>query len=274
MGFDLVGWAELAPGTGTVGITAGLADQRYETLGDQIRIKRMAPVLNALWYAAATTPAEARLRATSRLQDLQFLKACDINDATFEAGLSYFGRTGILLRGGEMHTGLSVNATDEHNLILATLGPGAIYGLASPTHIIHGTSAQTWTAVTWTNLGTITWDQALPDGIYYIVGMKAGGYIASGFELGGVRCILDKSVWRPGVPIDQAEADKAGVMSSLGWAPTHHWGLHKDLLFHSKTMPTFEGLSTVALTSTVIELELVAADARDIGTLAPEGGTS
>ena len=83
-GFDIVVWCEATPGTGLVGVARALADQRYaETDGDNVRVKHVAPYLGALWYAATSTPAEARIRQTSRLQDLQFLKACDFDFQQF-----------------------------------------------------------------------------------------------------------------------------------------------------------------------------------------------
>lgn len=267
MGFDLVAFSEAAPSTGVVGIARALQDRRYpEPGGDEIRIKKEAPYLAGIWYAAESTPDNVRVRQTSRLQDLQFIQACDLNDPDFLMGYTNLMYNPILLRAVEAATCVEENATDEDVISLWALSPGKFPPPVPPTHIIKAESDQTLVANTWTQCTTLTYDQDLPDGIYYIVGMKVASYIASGFMLGGARLILDKTEFRPGVSIVQSEADKTARMSAYP-APYELWGLQKDLAFHSKSMPQLELCSPAALTDHILELAVVAAEEKNIGNL-------
>lgn len=235
MGFDLTAFSEAAPGTGLVGIARAAEDRRYpEPGGDQIRIKKGLHFLAGVAYAAESTPDNARFRQTSRLQDLQFLRACDLNDPDFLLGFNNFLKTPIRIRAGEAASCLNENATDEDTIILWMLSPGRFPDPVPPTHIVKAESDQTLTANSWTQCATLTYDQDLPDGLYYIVGMRVASYIASGFMLGGARLVLDKTDFRPGVPIMQSEADKTSRMSGYS-APYEKWGLQRDLIFHSKS---------------------------------------
>lgn len=270
MGFDIVGFCEAAPGTGIQGIARGLNDQRYtEPGGDQIRIKTEAAFLLGVYYAAESTPDNTRVRQESRNQDLQFIQATDLNNEDPLPGFSDYLKDPILLRAREAATCLSVNATDEDLIIAWLLGPGKFGPPVSPTHIIHAESDQTLTANTWTPCATLTYDQELPDGLYYIVGMKAASWITAA-DMGGLaRLILDKTTYRPGVPYALDEADKTSRFIAYP-APYEKWGLQKDLVFHSKSMPQLELLSPAAMTDHRIELAVVAADKADIGNLRPD----
>lgn len=259
MPFDVVAWSEAAPGTGTVGLTAGTGDTRYEFSGDYIRVKKEAPFLAGLFYAAETTPDNARIRQTSRIGavDLQFIQSVDLNDLDPLPGFSNFMDNPIRLRTGEWVQALSVNGNDEDTIIAAILASGAFprdRQYVSPTHIIHGESDQTLGVNAWTEC-TVAWDQTLPDGIYYIVGMKVGSFLSTS-GLAAARLILDMTNWRPGVIAAKDEADKTSRMSAMP-APYEQWGLHKDLKFSSKTMPRLEMLSVLANTDHRIELQLV-----------------
>ena len=265
MPFDVVAWSEAAPGTGTVGLTAALNDQRYESTGDTIRVKKEAPYLAGLFYAAETTPDNARLRQSSRTGavDLQFINSVDLNDLDPLPGFNDYLYNPIRLRSGEMLTALSVNGTDEDTIIAAFLASGAFpTKKVSPTHIIAGESDQTLTVNTWTE-ATVTWDQTLPDGVYYIVGMKVGSYVATS-GLPAARLILDTTNWRPGVIAAKDEADKTSRMSAMP-APYEHWGMHEELKFTSKTMPRLELMGIIANTDHRIQLELVAQDKANVG---------
>lgn len=263
---------EATPGTGLQGIARAVGDQRYtESTGDNIRVKHVAPYLGGLWYCAETTPAEARIRQESRLQDLQFLLGVDLNDPSLQGGFSNFLQMPILVRAGEYLTCLQVNGTDEDTLIGMLLTPNAWpeNRYVAPTHIIHGVDDLTQTALTWSMLPSITWDQDLPDGLYTIIGAKVGSYTAGTYMQCFFRIISDRFLWRPGGPCIQAEADKTVVAGAFSNQPYFNWGYQEALTFHSKSMPSFEVCGPGTNTDWVIELQLVAQDPNDIGNLTP-----
>lgn len=271
MGFDIVGFCEAAPGTGLQGILRGVNDRRYaETTGDDIRIKKEAAYLAGVLYTTESTPDNARIRQPSRLQDLQFIQACLTTGEDVSHGFNKYMKAPILLRARELATCLSVNATDEDALIAWILAPGKFPEPVAPTHILHAEADQTLTALSWTQCTTLTYDQDLPDGQYYIVGMKASSWVTGGAEMTTLaRLVLDETAYRPGVPCAQDENDKTTRLVNYP-APYDKWGLQKDLMFHSKSMPQLELLSLAAMTDHRIELEIVAKDPKTIGTLTPD----
>ncbi|RLG68659.1 MAG: hypothetical protein DRO11_08755 [Methanobacteriota archaeon] len=257
MPFDILAWSEAAPGTGTVGIAAPTTEG-YKVSGDGIKIQSKANLLLGLWYAAESTPGYALLEQPSLgVQYPRFLRSCDLNDPDFYAGFNDLLDRPLPLYPNEFLVAKSNNATDEDTLI----GVIVANGFWNPyrgkiDYRIRGYADQTLTANAWTDV-SMSWDYNLPDGRYAIVGMTYGAYIASGFMQGFARVKLTETMWRPGVPIIQAEGDKVQVMSSMGVAPYHKWALSREISFKSEAMPDFEVISPAQLTDHVVELELV-----------------
>ena len=257
--FDLIGWSEAAPGTGTVGITAPATEKYYTISGDSIKAKSRAAWLLGLLYAAESTPSNAKLAQPSLVNDYQFVRAMDLNDADPALGFSDHRGRPLALMPDEFITTYSVNGTDEDTIIGALLGSGrittAMIEQVTPTHKIRGSADQTLTANAWTGV-SMTWDQTLPKGRYAIVGMLYGAYIASGYMTALARLNIPESIWKPGVPIHQAEGDKVSLMSVVQ-CPWEKWPVYKEFEIEHDNMPTFEVLSPAALTDHAVELELV-----------------
>lgn len=262
MPFDMIGWAEAAPGTGTVYLTAALLDTLYSFVNDDIFLKGDATKLLGVFYAAESTPNNARLRQPSAQIDHQFIKAVDSNLTPaghvdpIQGWTHLFNRPIQLF--SEKCNALSVNATDEDTLIAILLGTqkitqGMIDGV-NVTHIIRGVSDTTVTALSWSPT-PITWDQDLPKGRYAIVGMRAGSYVAT--EMCGVMRLLipGQTDWRPGVPYSILTGDKVGNLSS-GYQPFANWPLDPTISFPYDQMPNAEVLSLAAMTDHVLELQL------------------
>lgn len=258
MPFDLVGYSEAAPGTGTPAIAAGGNDQIYRSVGDDIFVKERAPYLALLAYFAETTPGYAELRQPSLKVPYNFLKSADLNDAYPTGAVTdLFGRPLPLFKREKLNA-LSNNATDEDTIIGLILSDGrisqAMKDAVSPTHILRGSADQTLTANSWTKV-TMTWVNDLPAGRYSIVGMTYGAYISSGFMAGLARLILNESIWRPGVPIAQLAGDKL-TLDHAAQAPWENWPRMKDIELEHDSMPDFEVLSPAALTDHAVVLQL------------------
>lgn len=261
MGFDLIGWSEAAPGTGTVGITAP-QDDIYTTVGDGIMIKPRAPYLLLVSYTAESTPGYVRFDSPTLQKGgrrYTFIRSVDLNDVDPAGGITDMRHRPLELAPGEYLEPKSNNATDEDTLIGAMVGDGywpqsRLEGL-TPTHRIRGYADQALTANAWTTCA-ITWDQSLEAGRYYIVGFIAGSYKASGVGLVLARLILGESNWRPGVPALQATGDKLVVdaISEHAWSK---WPIMQGIELQHHSMPDVECLSPMANTDLVVELELI-----------------
>jgi len=257
MPFDVIGFSEAAPGTGTPAIAVGLNDQIYRVSGDDIFIKDRASYLLGVLYAAESTPGYAELRQPSLKVPYNFLKSADINDPDPIVGFSNLLGRPMPLKAGEKLNAHSNNATDEDTLIGLLVGDGILKGEGlSPTHSLRGSADQTVTANSWTGV-SMTWVNDLPAGEYAIVGMEYGAYIAAGFMLALARLIQKtESTWRPGVPVTQLAGDKL-TLDAIADHPYTRWPLMRDVTLKHDLMPTFEVLSPAALTDHAVVLDLV-----------------
>jgi len=246
MPFDLIAWAEAAPGAGTVNLAAGLGDNFYHTVNDDIFIRKDAKYLLGLLNMGTSTGGRALIRQPSLALDYEFYKSGLTTDLDPIVGWEHlFGRP-LPLIPNEKCNALVVNATDEDSIVAAIVGSGkitqAMLDAVNPTHKISGYSDTTVTALTWSACA-ITWNQDLPEGRYAIVGMRVGTYVASAetsvARLTGLKD--DGANWRPGVPCHGMEADHE-EWQSMGWSPYTLWPLMPEISFPHDQPPNIEVL--------------------------------
>jgi len=261
MPFDIIGFTEATPGTGTVNIAAGLGDNFYHVTGDDIIVRADAHYLLGLFTAAASTGGRSRLRQPSLAIDYEFLKCCLTTDLDPIQGFEDLRGTPLPLIPNEKLNALLTNATDEDALIAAIIGNGKITQAAldavNPTHQLSGYADTTITAFTWSPV-TITWNQDLPKGQYAVVGMRVGLYVAS-IESAIARLTGLKgpgAAWRPGVLCASMEADHEEYQS-ITHEPWTKWPLMQEISFPHDQPPNIEVLmATTAATDENIELLL------------------
>ena len=255
MPFNVIGWCEATPGTGTVNLAAGLGDNLYETNGDYISVTAEAPYLIGLFGIGTSTLGDVLIRQPKMI-DLAFKKTSLVADV---APLCSF--TNLLGRPFELRPGytqaLVVNATDEASLVGCFLSTGKItqtmLDAVNPTHLISGYSDTTVTAYTWSHV-PITWNQTLEKGTYEVVGMRAT--IFGQTEMGLARLsIPGNKTWMPGVPCGQASADHE-EWQSLEEMPLYHWPLMGVRFSVPGQMPNIEVLAIAADTDENVELML------------------
>lgn len=257
MPFDVIGWAEAAPGTGTVGITGAGQDRSYEVNGDNIRIMERAKNLLGLYFGAESTPGYAQLSQPSLKTDHQFIQSILNGDVDVRGGITSLMARPLPLKEKEWCLAQSNNATDEDTMIVAFVGDQKItqadLDAVLPTHKIRGTVDQGLTANAWT-FGAVTWDQDLPEGLYYAVGLKVFSYKAAAPGHVAVRLLCPDTTWRPGCMAAIGEGDKIDNMSALVELPFNNWPLMKEITFNESNMPNVELLSPYANTDHVVEL--------------------
>lgn len=110
---------------------------------------------------------------------------------------------------------------------------------------IRGTAAATLVINAWTQLGTITWQNQLPTGVYAIVGAEA-------FSAGGkaFRITCENQIPRPGGLATLLETNRTSPLFRMG--ALGEWGR-----FRNYAMPTFEMISASADTAEVVYMDLV-----------------
>lgn len=153
---------------------------------------------------------------------------------------------------------LALNALEEiqvfitHTAAVAEQDAATLYLDAGQTpapvgdmRTIRGTGAGTAVANTWTNIGTITWQNTLPTGLYAIV----GGFLQSATCLAW-RLVLEQQWYRPGAPGMVALTDLPDELFRFG--NLGKWGQ-----FHNTAMPQIEVLCTAGDTAQVIGLDIV-----------------
>lgn len=162
-------------------------------------------------------------------------RVCDIRDMP------------LMLRGLEelqvfiTHTA----AVAEQDACTLYLDQGQVPAPPGDMRTIRGTAAGPAVANSWTNIGTITWQNTLPTGLYSIV----GGFAQSATGLAW-RCILENQFWRPGAPAMQALTDLTDDAFRFG-------GLGQWGTFHNTAMPQIEFLSTAADAAFVVALDII-----------------
>lgn len=116
---------------------------------------------------------------------------------------------------------------------------------AGRVYTIRGTAAATLVINAWTQLGTITWQNQLPTGMFAVVGAEA-------FSAGGkaFRLTFENQVWRPGGLAMILETNRTHSLFRLGNLGT--WGQ-----FHNYAMPTFEMISASADTAETVYMDIV-----------------
>jgi len=270
--FDLVGFAEATPGTGTPNIAVALGEDFFTIVaGDWILVKEKYLLLAE--YLSTSTPAQLQVDMPELKPWYSFIKAGLLADLDPTEALTYQAARPLPLwdiLGGKGFKPdaqlrcMSRNATDEVTLAGLWMGSGkitrAMEDAVEPTHTLRGTSATVQVAYTWT-VKVMTWDNQLPEGKYCVVGMRAGVYKASGPALGLARLrfqVAPASGYRPGVPSAIMEGACIEYMSVHEW-PTFPWKWpvsNEYNCFRHTQLPGVETLSPAADTSTVIELEL------------------
>jgi hypothetical protein len=209
MPFNLVGFTEATPGTGTVNVAPGGNEQHYFTSGDNLKVTPEAPYVLGVLYSAESTGARAILRQ-AKMIDYDIIKGCLTADVdTIQGWTHLFGRP-LPLRVDNLQA-LSVNGTDEDTIIGVMLGSGKIrqsdLDAVNPTHVITGYGDTTITANSWTHC-PITWNETLDAGTYEVVGMRASVFLAANPWTALARLVIPGATnWRPGVPCAIAEAD-------------------------------------------------------------------
>lgn len=258
-GFDVIGFSEAAPGTGTVNIAGGLSDTLYRVNGDNIKSKERAKNLLGLFYGIETAGARALIRQSSLLKDHIFTAGIDLNSLDQRGGLSWRGSRPLPIIGAEDIQALSQNATDEDTIIAAFLGSERwsqqrIDSAPLPDHLLRGIIDQTIVANTWT-AGSATFDFDLPKGDYVLLGLKAWHFLATAGSC-IIRVIFDNTTWRPGVMTHGMTADKTSLIAAITEMPNQMWPHFPAFSFSNERMPTFEMLSPIANTDFVVELEV------------------
>lgn len=264
MPFDLIGFSEGTPGTGTVGITPGAEDTLFRTSGDDLILKSNQKLYSLLGiiYAAESTGGRALVRQPGLGYaglDYEFLKCALTSDVDPIQGYEdHFGAP-LPLIGDQKLNVLSVNATDEDTLIGILVGTApisqAMLDQVRPTHKLTGYADTTLTANQWTPC-TVTWQQDLPVGQYAIVGMRAGVFLAANAWTTLMRLLIPGGTdWRPGVPAVIMEADHEEYQSITA-EPWARWPVMKDIVIDENHMPNIECLSPSAITDENIQLLL------------------
>lgn len=261
MPFDVIGFSEATPGTGTVFVAGAALDSLFSVSGDDINLKA-APkrqYLLGVLYAAESTGARALVRQPSLQLDHEFHKCALTPDLDPTQGWAHHFARPLPLVGNEKVNALSVNATDEDTIIGLLVGNAkitqAMLDAVNPTHKITGYGDTTITANSWTQCA-ITWNQDLPEGTYAVVGMRAGVFLAANAWAALARLLIPgKTEWRPGVPCAVMEADHEEYQS-ITYEPWVKWPKMSGIQITNKTMPNIEVLSPAAHTDENVELLL------------------
>ena len=258
-GCDVIGFIEATPGTGTVYLNGALGERYYTTVADDITLKKSEPLnLYQVLYGAISTPNRALLRAPSmRNVDFEDKKSVLLGSANPSPGILDLRKLRYKLPSGDKLNALSVNATDEYNLIALFLSSIPMDNLPAVDidYIITGLSPTNQAAATWT-LGATVWNQTLPAGTYVPVYMQVW---AAGASMAVARLQLKKGDFHPGVPCSiMTAADTIAIASSD--MDIYRLPLTKDHAFEHDAMPEIETLANAVNTdySTVLGLKKIA----------------
>ena len=256
MPFNMVGFIEATPGTGTVPLNVGLNEQLYRVVTDDLYVTPEAPFVLGVLAAAVSTGARAILRQPKMI-DYDIIKMAEASMSSPTCAWTDFMGRPLPLRADKLNAYV-VNATDEYNIIGVMLGSGkitqAMKDAVNPTHVINGYSDTTCTAATWSAC-PITWNETLDAGIYEVVGMRAGTYISSGWTIGLARLSIPGSqTWKPGVPCTRMLADHEEYQNER-FAMFSQWPI-MGVRFDTLHMPNIEVLGSAAITDENVELVL------------------
>jgi len=255
MPFNLVGFSEAAPGTGTVNVLVGLNEQLYRVVTDDLYVTKEAPYILAVWAGAESSVNRALLRQ-AKMIDYDFIRVQDLNLANKDSGYTHLFARPLPLRVDKLNA-LSVNTTDEDTLIGVWLGSGkitqAMLDAVNPTHKIHGYGDTVVVANTWTHI-PITFTETLDAGIYEIVGMRGATYLATNMTALMRVSIPGSQSWKPGVVVQHSGAAHIQFGSEY-----RRVGLDWPLMgirFDTEHMPNVEVLSPAASTDQDVEFTL------------------
>jgi len=256
MPFNLVGFVEATPGTGIVPVAPGGNEQMYRVSGDDIYIPKETPHVLGVMYSAISTGARAILRQPKQI-DRDFIRSVLQTGIDQSLGYTDLMARALTLRNDKL-TVYSVNATDEDTLIGILLGDGkitqAMKDQVDPTHFIHGYADVTITALSWSPV-PITWVETLDAGVYEVISMRVGVYLAANLWTALARLSIPGSqTWKPGVVCNMMGADHEEYHSCVK-EPWADWSL-MGIKFDTDHMPNLEMLSTSAITDENIELGL------------------
>ena len=259
MGFDIVGFAEAAPGAN--GKIAAPTDSIYHTSGDDLFIKPEKPYLLGVFSALQSTGAAVKIDQPSLKNPYYFIKSFQHGLYQLSDGWHHlFGRPLPLVPGEKLNVE-AVNATDEDALVGLILGSSrisqAMLDSVNPTHRITGYSDTTVVANAWSTC-PITWDEDLPAGRYAVVGMRVGCWLTGAIteEASIARLIMpEASNERPGVPALYMGADHEEYQIA-GVEPWVDWPFMPEVSFTNLHMPNIEVLSQQAWTDEEVELML------------------
>jgi len=252
----MVGFIEATPGTGTVKLNVGLEEDLYRVVTDDLYVTPEAPFVLGILAAAVSTGARAILRQPKMI-DYDIIKVAESSMSSPTCAWTDYMARPLPLRADKLNA-LMVNATDEYNIIGLMLGSGkitqAMKDMVDPTHVITGYADVTCTAATWSRVA-ITWNEDLDEGIYEVVGMRCGTYIASGWAIGLARISIPGSkTWMPGVPCTRMLADHKEYQNER-FAMFAQWPL-MGVRFDTNHMPNIEVLGAAAITDENVELTL------------------
>jgi hypothetical protein len=204
-----------------------------------------------LWYAAYAALLVVRARLSS--PTLNVVTSPYIRDVSLAVNVGNpqivadYSENPLTIYPLEELAVLAANSAATSGVSLAVLGLMVQYMPAPAGQIltIRGTGAGTLVVNTWTNIGTITWQNTLPSGMYSIIG---GEFFSAGATAG--RFIVENQVWRPGglgMILETNRTDKLFRHGRMGV-----WGT-----FHSYAMPTVEMISASADTAEVVYMDII-----------------
>lgn len=256
MPFNMVGFAEALPGTGTNPVAVGLGEDLYTVVGDDILVTKQARYVLGMMAWSVGTGGRMILRQPKMI-DYDNHKVSLIADVAPKCGSTELFARPLPLRVDRLGA-FCVNAVSEDTILGVLLGSGkitqAMKDSVNPTHLITGFSDQLIVANTWTPCA-VTWNETLDAGIYEIVGMRGVCYGAAALNAALMRLRIPGSMsWRPGVPCGY------GGAAHLEWQgmydfPFKDWS-PMGIRFDTQHMPNIEVLSCGAHTDEDVELTL------------------
>lgn len=236
-------------------VTAANVETDITALADQVLVIAnghfLPPKAMKLLFAAGCSTTMSRARLSSPTLDVitsPFLQ--DINVAANMGDpqrFANYSQDPITLTALEelryLHTHTAAGAEINYGVI--GLEWQAMPAPAGNTMTIRGTAAGTMVAGAWTNVGVITWQNALPVGTYAIVGCK----FISASGLAG-RLIIPNQVARPGGLASLTVGARVDQLFRMGGLGT--WGV-----FQNYAMPSIELLCVAADVAQEFYLDVV-----------------
>lgn len=160
-----------------------------------------------------------------------------------DPNIADFRRQGIRLMGKEEHSVEVQNGASESTKVILFVGDGNYNLPAGPEYVILLTGTTTLVASAWTNC-PLTMEQALPVGVYSVIGMEAIS----------TTCVAARLVF-PGMPSYRRPGCLgAAAIGSRSWSPFSDGGMGEYGRFDTTVLPSAEFLATVADTAQTVFL--------------------